>query len=105
MHGLSEETHASAPVPAAASATAVGGDAHGPHLPHLPHEAGDCAADVIIRTASASAEDLSLGAMTVVVLVALSVAVGSPLVRPASRRRRSGRNGRMALVRTSRWRI
>ncbi|MDF3141197.1 MULTISPECIES: hypothetical protein [unclassified Streptomyces] len=105
LHGLSEETDASVPVSAAASARAAGGDPHGPHV---PHGAEDCAADVIIRTASASSEDLSLGAMVLValvVLVAVSVAVGRPLVRPETRRRRSARTGRVALVRTSRWRI
>ncbi|WP_369173763.1 hypothetical protein AB5J49_39885 [Streptomyces sp. R28] len=102
LHGLSEETDASGRVTAAASVMAAGGDTHGPHV---PHGAEDCAADVIIRTASASSEDLPLGALVLVVLVALSVAVGRPLLRPEFRRRRSARTGRVTLVRTSRWRI
>ncbi|MGA5189222.1 hypothetical protein ACPCSL_21890 [Streptomyces griseoincarnatus] len=62
--------------------------------------------DVVIRTAAQSIEDLPLAALAVVVLVAMSVAVGRrPVVRHESRRRRSARTGRVALVRTSRWRI
>ncbi|WP_344009596.1 hypothetical protein [Streptomyces thermospinosisporus] len=61
--------------------------------------------DVVIRTAAQSIEDLPLAALAVVVLVATSVAAGRPLVRHESRRRRSARTGRVALVRTSRWRI
>jgi hypothetical protein len=102
IHGAPEETHASVSAPAASSAMAAGGEHHGPHV---PHEAEDCAADAIVRTASQSTEDLSLGAMAVVVLVVVSLAMGRPLVRHEWRRRRSARAGRVALVRTSRWRI
>ncbi|MFF4587227.1 hypothetical protein [Streptomyces sp. NPDC001388] len=61
--------------------------------------------DVVIRTTAQSIEDLPLAALAVVVLVAMYVAVGRPLVRHEFRRRRSARTGRVALVRTSRWRI
>ncbi|MET9333998.1 hypothetical protein ABZX78_22825 [Streptomyces cellulosae] len=61
--------------------------------------------DVVIRTAAQSIEDLPLAALAVVVLVALSVVLGRPFVRQESRRRRSARTGRVALVVTSRWRI
>ncbi|GHE65141.1 hypothetical protein GCM10017771_88780 [Streptomyces capitiformicae] len=102
MHGASEETHASASVPAGFSAMAADEDPHGPHA---PHGAEACAADVIVRTAAESSEDLPLGALAVVVLLAVSLSLGRPLVRHERRRRRSARTGRMALVRTSRWRI
>ncbi|GHH26569.1 hypothetical protein [Streptomyces lanatus] len=106
IHGATEQTHASVPLPAAASvAVTAGGDPHGPHGPHGPYESEDCAADAIVRSAAPSAEDLPLGAMALVVLIALSVLVGRPLVRPSPRGRRSARTGRVALVRTSRWRI
>ncbi|WP_229914454.1 hypothetical protein [Streptomyces capitiformicae] len=58
-----------------------------------------------MRTAAESSEDLPLGALAVVVLLAVSLSLGRPLVRHERRRRRSARTGRMALVRTSRWRI
>ncbi|GAB2842814.1 hypothetical protein GCM10027074_06640 [Streptomyces deserti] len=102
IHGLSEETHGPVSVPAVSSAMAAGGE---PHEPHGPHQAEDCAADMIVRTGTQSVEDLPLGAMAVVVLIAVSVVLGRPLVRHESRRRRSARTGRAALVRTSRWRI
>ncbi|WP_231911104.1 MULTISPECIES: hypothetical protein [Streptomyces] len=101
MHGVSEETHESVSVPAGSSAMAADEDPHGPH-PH--HGAEKCAADVIVRTAAQPAEELALGAMAVV-LLAVSVVVGRPLVRRDRRRRRSARTGRVALARTSRWRI
>lgn len=101
MHGVSEETHASVSVPAGFSAMAADQDPHGPHP---PHGAETCAADVIVRTAAQPAEELALGAMAVVLLV-VSVVVGRPLVRRDRRRRRSARTGRVALARTSRWRI
>jgi lipoprotein LpqS len=102
IHGMPEESHGSVPVPAGFSAMARG---EHPHGPHIPHGADDCAANVIVRTAAQSTEDLPLGAMAVVVLVAVSLTGGRPLVRPGPRRRRSARTGRVALVRTSRWRI
>ncbi|NEE09590.1 hypothetical protein G3M58_24445 [Streptomyces sp. SID7499] len=103
IHGVPEETHGSVPVPTVSSAMAAGGEPHGPHA---PHGAEDCAMDVVIRTAAQSIEDLPLAALAVVVLVAMSVAVGRrPVVRQESRRRRSARTGRVALVVTSRWRI
>ncbi|MFI6007539.1 hypothetical protein ACIBAG_01720 [Streptomyces sp. NPDC051243] len=104
LHGLPEGTHVSVPVPAGIPATAAAPDEH-PHGPHGPHGAEDCAADVIVPTAAQTSEDPSLGAMAVVVLVAVSLSVGRPLVRREFRRRRSARTGRAALVRTSRWRI
>ncbi|WP_248512262.1 hypothetical protein [Streptomyces sp. D2-8] len=58
-----------------------------------------------LRAATQSVEKLPLGAMAVVVLDAASAVVGRPLARPGLRRRRSTRTGRVALVRTSRWRI
>lgn len=102
MHGVSEETHAPVSGTAGFSATAAGGEPHGPHAPHGTE---DCAADVIVRTAAQSSEDLPLGALGVAVLIAVSLSLGRPLVRHERRRRRSARNGRMALVVTSRWRI
>jgi hypothetical protein len=102
IHGLSEDTHGPVSAPAASSAMAAGEE---PHEPHTPHQAEDCAADVIVRTGAQSVEDPPLGAMTVVVLIAVSVMLGRPLVRRESRRPRSTRTGRVALVRTSRWRI
>ncbi|MEU1850772.1 hypothetical protein ABZ499_16225 [Streptomyces sp. NPDC019990] len=102
MHGVPQETHEPVSVPAGFSATAAG---EVPHGPHTPHGAEDCAADVVVRTAAQSAEEAALGAMAVVVALAVYVAVGGLLVRDASRRRRSARTGRVALVRTSRWRI
>ncbi|MDN0199940.1 hypothetical protein [Streptomyces sp. S.PNR 29] len=60
---------------------------------------------MIVRAGAQSVEDLALGAMAVVVLIAVSLVLGRPLVRQESRRRRRARTGRVALVRTSRWRI
>lgn len=102
MHGVSEEAHAPASGTAGFSATAAGEDPHGPHA---PHGAEDCAADVIVRTAAQSSEDLPLGALAVVVVLAVTLSPARPLVRHERRRRRSARNGRVALVVTSRWRI
>jgi hypothetical protein len=101
LHGVSEERHESVSVPAAFSATAADKDPHGPHA---PHGAGECAADVIVRTAAQPAEERALGAMAVV-LLAVSVVAGKPLLWRDRRRRRSARTGRAALARTSRWRI
>lgn len=101
LHGVPEETHASVSVPAAISALAADKDPHGPHAPHGGEE---CAADVIVRTAAQPTEELALRAMAVV-LLAVSVVVGRPLVPSERRRRRSARTGRVALARTSRWRI
>ncbi|MFI2629084.1 hypothetical protein ACH5A2_01580 [Streptomyces collinus] len=101
LHGVPEETHESVSVPAAFSATAADKDPHGPHAPHGGDE---CAADVIVRTAAQPVEELALGAMAVV-LLAVSVVAGKPLLRRDRRRRRSARTGRAALARTSRWRI
>ncbi|MEU0216117.1 hypothetical protein ABZ281_13745 [Streptomyces sp. NPDC006265] len=104
-HGVPEETHESVFVPAAFSATATATAADkDPHGPHAPHGTEECAADLIVRTAAQPAEELALGAMSVV-LLAVSVVAGRPLVRCDRRRRRSARTGRVALVRTSRWRI
>ncbi|MFI7407413.1 hypothetical protein ACIBU0_01855 [Streptomyces sp. NPDC049627] len=102
MHGLPEKAHASVPVPAGVSATVTDEDPHGHHV---PHGIEDCSADAMVRTAARAGEDLPLGVPAVVVLVAVFLSVGRPLVRHASRRRRSARTGRAALVRTSRWRI
>lgn len=102
IHGLPEETHGPLSVPSASSAMAAGEEPHGPHD---PHRVEDCAADLIVRTGAPSVEDLPLGAMAVVVLIALSVVMGRPLVRNESRRRGNARTGRVALARTSRWRI
>ncbi|WP_308402798.1 hypothetical protein [Streptomyces sp. AC550_RSS872] len=102
LHGASEETYASVSVTAGFSVMAAGEDPHGPHA---PHGAEDCAADVIVRTAAQSSEDLPLGALAVAVLLAVSLSPGRPLVRQERRRRRSARSGRVALVVTSRWRI
>ncbi|MHB9856795.1 hypothetical protein [Streptomyces sp. YIM S03343] len=102
MHGVPDETHASVSVPAASSVTATGGE---PHEPHKHHEAEDCEADAIVRTVAQSTEDLPLAPLAVAVLVAVSVATASPLVRHQSPRRRRTRSGRVALARTSRWRI
>ncbi|WAZ19147.1 hypothetical protein STRCI_000179 [Streptomyces cinnabarinus] len=102
LHGVSEETHAAVSEPAGISATA--GVDH-PHGPHAPHEVEDCAAEAIVRTAAQPGEDVPLGATAVVVLLAVSLALGHPLPRREGRRRRGSRNGRVALVRTSRWRI
>ncbi|CAM5235525.1 hypothetical protein GCM10010256_62030 [Streptomyces coeruleorubidus] len=108
LHGVPQETHEPVPVPAGFSVMAAGEEPHGPHGPHSPHVpdgAADCAADVIVRTAAQPADELPLGAPAVVVLVAVSLAVGRPLARHTHRRRRSARTGRVELVRTSRWRI
>jgi hypothetical protein len=101
LHGVPEETHESVPVPAAFSAMATDNDPHGPHAPHGTEA---CAADVIVRTAAQPAEELAVSAMAVV-LLAVFVVIGRPLVRRERRRRRSARTGRVALARTSRWRI
>ncbi|EFL36538.1 predicted protein [Streptomyces viridochromogenes DSM 40736] len=101
LHGVPEERHESVSVPAAFSAMAAD---KVPHGPHAPHGAEECAADGIVRTVAQPAEGLALGAMAVV-LLAVSVVVGKPLVRRDRRRRRSARTGRLALARTSRWRI
>ncbi|ELS58522.1 hypothetical protein [Streptomyces viridochromogenes] len=100
LHGVPEEKHAS--VPTASSVMAMDGEPHGPHH---HHEAEDCAADAIVRTAAQSTEDLPLAALAVALLVAVSVAMGRPLVRHEAHRRRNARTGRAALVLTSRWRI
>ncbi|MFI7016132.1 hypothetical protein [Streptomyces sp. NPDC050164] len=105
VHGVPQETHESVSAPAGLPAMAAGEDPHGPHAPHDPHGAADCAADVIVRTALQPVDELPLGAMAVVVLVAVSLAAGRTLIRQAHRRRRSARTGRVALVVTSRWRI
>ncbi|GHD03806.1 hypothetical protein GCM10010313_19310 [Streptomyces violarus] len=105
IHGAPEETHDSGPVPAAASTIAAGGEPHGSHGSHGPHGAEDCASDMVVRAAAQSLEKLPLGAMAVVVLVAASAVVGRPPARHELRRRRSTRTGRVALARTSRWRI
>lgn len=102
MHGVPDETHAPVSVSAAPSVVATGGE---PHEPHKHHEAEDCAADAIVRSTAQSTEDLPLAVLAVAVLVAVSVAMASPLVRFERRRRRRARTGRVALVRTSRWRI
>ncbi|WP_244207115.1 hypothetical protein [Streptomyces swartbergensis] len=60
---------------------------------------------MIVRTAAQPVDELPVGALAVVVLVAVSSTVGRPLVRHAHRRRRGARTGRVELVRTSRWRI
>ncbi|MFJ8629782.1 hypothetical protein [Streptomyces sp. NPDC093568] len=103
MHGVLDEAHASVTPPAASSAVAaVGGDPHGPDV---PHGVEDCVADVILRPAGQSLEELPLAATALVVLAALSVAALRPVVGQEVRRRRGARTGRAALVRTSRWRI
>ncbi|MCL8010145.1 hypothetical protein [Streptomyces sp. AS02] len=101
---MSEDAHEPASAPVVSSATAARGEPHGPHGPHS-HQAEDCAADVIVRTGVQSVEDLPLAALAVVVLVVVSATVAMPFARHASRRRRSARTGRAALVRTCRWRI
>ncbi|MET9760665.1 hypothetical protein ABZ016_16615 [Streptomyces sp. NPDC006372] len=101
VHCVSEETHEPVSVPVASVVTAADKDPHGPHAPHGGEQ---CAADVIVRTAAQPTEELALGAMAVV-LLAVSVVVARPLVRRERRRRRSARTGRVALARTSRWRI
>ncbi|MGW0495810.1 hypothetical protein ACWD0Z_10385 [Streptomyces sp. NPDC003007] len=98
LHGVSEEAHASVSVPAASSVTAADMDPHGPHA---PHGAEDCAAGVIVRAAVQPAMELALA----VVLLAVSLVAARPLLRRGRRRRRSARTGRLALARTSRWRI
>ncbi|MFC5220210.1 hypothetical protein [Streptomyces coerulescens] len=103
VHGMTEQTHAAVSPAAVPSAMTTGGDSH--DHPHGPHETEDCAADAIVRSASSTAEDLPLGATALVVLTTVSVVVGGPLVRREPRRRRSARTGRVALARTSRWRI
>ncbi|WP_406836388.1 hypothetical protein ACICHK_08095 [Streptomyces sp. AHU1] len=85
--------------------TAAGEDPHGPHDSHDSHGADDCPADTIVRAAAQSAEELPLGAMALVVLVAVCLAAGRARAPHESRRRRSARTGRVVLVRTSRWRI
>ncbi|MFJ5726709.1 hypothetical protein [Streptomyces paradoxus] len=104
LHGVPEETHEPVSMSAVVSATAADKDPHGPHAPHAPHGGEECAADVIVRTAAQPAEELALCAMAVV-LLAVSVVAGRPLLRCEHRRRRSARTGRLALARTSRWRI
>lgn len=101
LHGVPEETHEPVSMPAAFSATAADKDPHGSHAPHGGEA---CAVDVIVRTAAQPAEELALCAMAVV-LLAVSVVAGRPLLRCEHRRRRSARTGRLALARTSRWRI
>jgi hypothetical protein len=102
MHAVPEETHEPVSVPAGFSVMAAGEDPHGPHV---PHGAVDCAADVIVRTAFQPVDEPPPGATALVVLAAVSSAVGRALVRHAHRRRRGARTGRVKLVRTSRWRI
>ncbi|MBT2419316.1 hypothetical protein J7F01_32600 [Streptomyces sp. ISL-22] len=102
IHGVPEETHGPGPAPAASSTMAADGEQHGPHV---PHGAEDCPSDRIVRTAAPSAEDLPLAAIDGAVVVAVSAPVRRPLARHGPRNRRSARTGRVALVRTSRWRI
>ncbi|MGW6904254.1 hypothetical protein [Streptomyces sp. NPDC054940] len=106
LHGVSEDPYGPVSVPVVSAAKDTGGEPHGhrPHGPH-PHQAEDCAVDMIVRTGAQSAEDLPLGALAVAVLVAVSLAVGSPFVRHETRRLRGARTGRAALARTCRWRI
>ncbi|MGW5466369.1 hypothetical protein [Streptomyces chartreusis] len=59
---------------------------------------------MILRPA-AQDEALPPAAMALVVLAAVSPAAVRPVVRLEIRRRRSERTGRVALARTSRWRI
>ncbi|WP_460120502.1 hypothetical protein [Streptomyces phaeofaciens] len=102
LHGVPDTVHGAVPPPAASSAVAVSGDAHGHHA---PHGVENCVSDVLLRPATPSHEDIPLAAMALVVLAAVSLAVVGPVVRHEIRRRRSARTGRAALVRTSRWRI
>ncbi|MER7408235.1 hypothetical protein ABT373_38740 [Streptomyces sp. NPDC000070] len=90
------------PVPAAAATIAAGGE---PHEHQGPHGAEGCASDTVVRAAAQSVEEFPLGAMAVVVLVAVSAVLGRPPARHELRRRPRIRTGRVALVRTSRWRI
>ncbi|WP_432194613.1 hypothetical protein [Streptomyces sp. bgisy027] len=60
---------------------------------------------MILRPAAQSNEDLPPAATALVVLAAASLASVRPVVRQEIRRRRSARTGRVALARTSRWRI
>ncbi|WP_229864568.1 hypothetical protein [Streptomyces djakartensis] len=101
LHGVPEETHEPVSVPAGFSVIAADGD---PHDPHAPHGAGECAAELIVRSAAQPVEERALGVMAVVLAV-VSVVAGRPLVRRDRRRRRSARAGRVMLARTSRWRI
>jgi hypothetical protein len=102
MHGAPDKAHGAASPPAASSAMTVSGDSHGPHA---PHGVEDCASDVILRPAAQPDEALPPAAMALVVLAAVSPAAVRPVARQEIRRRRSARTGRVALSRTSRWRI
>ncbi|MPY64556.1 hypothetical protein FNH08_47605 [Streptomyces spongiae] len=107
-HGSSDATHgpprAAAPLVtliAPASVASVAGS-EAPHGPHHRHGGDECAADGVLRTTTAVAEQPPPVVGSVPFVGVLATVTRRP-PRPCGRRR--ARTGRTALVRTSRWRI
>ena len=102
-HGpAEEETHRSAPA-ATTSVTPTASDAES-HGPHRHHESEECDADGVVRTTAPAAEQPPAGAAILALAGASAVVMRPPARRQPNGRRRT-RTGRIALVRTSRWRI
>ncbi|WP_405767108.1 hypothetical protein [Streptomyces sp. NBC_01538] len=102
-HGTPEKPHA--PTTAAVTALAATPGGAEPHTPHHSHGAEQCTPDATLRTtAQAPEQPPASAAAVIVVAVAGATALRSPPAPGATCGRRT-RNGRAALVRTSRWRI
>ncbi|MBT2457558.1 hypothetical protein [Streptomyces sp. ISL-86] len=105
-HGTTEGTHGA--VPARAAVPVVVADFAGHYGPHRPHGAAQCAppAAVVLATARAAGYPPA-AAPSVLAAVSASVSMSGRrlLGRPDESLRRRARTGRLALVRTSRWRI
>lgn len=102
-HGSTQEPQALTSASAASSVMAA--EDGQPHGPHSPHGEKECGSDAVARLATQTAECPFDRADTQAFLVAVSPAMGHPLVRRETRRHRIKRTGRMTLVRSSRWRI
>ncbi|MBW8737090.1 MAG: hypothetical protein JF621_08150 [Streptomyces turgidiscabies] len=102
-HGTTEKPHA--PTPAAVTALAATPGGAEPHAPHHSHGVEECTPDATLRTtAQAPEQPPASAALVIVAAVAGATAPRSPPAPGAACGRRT-RNGRAALVRTSRWRI
>ncbi|MDQ0931483.1 hypothetical protein [Streptomyces turgidiscabies] len=102
-HGTTEKHHAPTPAAVTALATTPGGAE--PHTPQHSHGAEECTPDATLRTtAQAPEQPPASAAVVIVAAVAGATAPRSPPAPGAACGRRT-RNGRAALVRTSRWRI
>jgi hypothetical protein len=101
-HGPSEDNHRPVSAATASAASAVGDVA--PHGPHRHHESEECAPDGVVRTTTQAAEQPPADAGLVALAGSLAVLGLRPVPRQPYQRRRT-RTGRIALARTSRWRI